>query len=84
VSWGAQPVQFCTNPGLLFLPEGEDGDAFLAVAGNSIATASGQRMLSKGVAQAYVKGTSALRETAGVRHVAEGTAGDDPIAPLPC
>ena len=26
--------QFCTNPGLLFLPSGEDGDAFLRVAGD--------------------------------------------------
>ena len=75
--------QFCTNPGLLFLPEGEDGEAFLAAAGNAVATASGQRMLSEGIAQAYVKGTSALRELAGVSHVAEGTPGDDPTAPAP-
>ena len=33
--------QFCTNPGLLFLPAGEAGDAFLAAAGRAAAEAVG-------------------------------------------
>jgi NADP-dependent aldehyde dehydrogenase len=75
--------QFCTNPGLLFLPDGPDGDAFLASAGAAVSSAPGQRMLTEGIAQAYLKGTTALREIAGVTPIAKGTAGDGPLAPAP-
>ena len=34
--------QFCTNPGLVFLPAGEAGDAFLAAAGDAVADGDGQ------------------------------------------
>jgi alpha-ketoglutaric semialdehyde dehydrogenase len=50
--------QFCTNPGLLFLPAGEQGDAFLAAAGEAVAAASGQTMLTPGIAEAYRAGTA--------------------------
>ena len=74
--------QFCTNPGLLFLPESPDGDAFLAAAGQAVREATGQRMLTEGIAQAYAKGTAALRETDGVSVVGQGTDGGD-LAPAP-
>ncbi len=74
--------QFCTNPGLLFLPEGADGDAFLAAAGDAVREATGQPMLTEGIAQAYAKGTAALREADGVRVVGQGSAVDE-LAPAP-
>ncbi len=74
--------QFCTNPGLLFLPVGEQGDAFLAAAGSAVADATGATMLTPGIAAAYASGTAALRETSGVRVVAAGTASGD-HAPAP-
>ena len=74
--------QFCTNPGLLFLPEGADGDAFLEAAGEAVRAAAGAQMLTEGIAQAYAKGTAALREIAGVQVVAEGIA-DGALAPAP-
>ncbi len=67
--------QFCTNPGLLFLPEGPDGDALLEAAGEAVAQATGATMLTSGIAAAYAEGTAALRGTAGVRVVAEGSEG---------
>lgn len=74
--------QFCTNPGLLFLPAGPEGDAFLAAAGRAVAAATGATMLTSGIASAYRDGTSTLRATDGVRVVAEGdAAGDDAPAP---
>lgn len=74
--------QFCTNPGLLFLPAGPAGDAFLAAAGRAVAAATGATMLTSGIASAYRDGTSTLRATDGVRVVAEGdAAGDDAPAP---
>ena len=74
--------QFCTNPGLLFLPAGEQGDAFLRAAGEAVAGATGQTMLTPGIAEAYRAGTAALRDAAGVRVVAQGSAAGD-LAPAP-
>lgn len=74
--------QFCTNPGLLFLPRGEQGDAFLRAAGEAVAGATGQTMLTPGIAEAYRSGTAALRDVAGVRVVGEGSAAGD-LAPAP-
>jgi alpha-ketoglutaric semialdehyde dehydrogenase len=74
--------QFCTNPGLLFLPSGEEGDAFLRATGKAVAATSGQTMLTPGIAEAYRTGTAALRDAADVRVVAEGTAAGD-LAPAP-
>jgi 2,5-dioxopentanoate dehydrogenase len=74
--------QFCTNPGLLFLPTGEAGDAFLRATATAVAQATGQPMLTPGIAEAYATGTSALRGTAGVTVVGTGTDGGE-HAPAP-
>lgn len=68
--------QFCTNPGLLFLPTGEAGDRFLAAAGQAVAEGVGAPMLTPGIAEAYADGTGRLRQAEGVRVVAQGTPGD--------
>ena len=48
--------QFCTNPGLLFLPAGEDGDAFLARRRRRRSRAPPARpMLTPGIAEAYAQ-----------------------------
>ena len=74
--------QFCTNPGLLFLPAGDDGDAFLAAVSGAVADAAGQRMLTEGIARAYEAGTATLRDTDGVRLLAQGSDGGE-LAPAP-
>ena len=74
--------QFCTNPGLLFLPAGEAGDAFLEATAVAVAEATGQRMLTPGIAEAYAAGTQALKDTDGVRRVGEGADGGE-HAPAP-
>ncbi|WP_322920328.1 aldehyde dehydrogenase (NADP(+)) [Nocardioides renjunii] len=75
--------QFCTNPGLLFLPSGEQGDAFLRAAGRAVTDAAGQPMLTPGIAEAYASGTASLRGTEGIRVVGEGSAtGDHAPAPV--
>ncbi|MBC2931759.1 aldehyde dehydrogenase (NADP(+)) [Nocardioides sp. zg-1228] len=74
--------QFCTNPGLLFLPSGERGDAFLRAAGEAVGAATGQPMLTPGIAEAYASGTASLRGTEGVRVVGEGSAAGE-HAPAP-
>jgi 2,5-dioxopentanoate dehydrogenase len=75
--------QFCTNPGLTFVPSGPDGDAFVAAAARAVAATTGQTMLTSGIAQAYDKGTDALRTASGVTVEAEGAVGDAANAPAP-
>lgn len=75
--------QFCTNPGLLFLPKGEDGDLFLAAAGRAVASATGTPMLTPGIARAYEAGTERQAGADGVTVVATGTAGGTADAPAP-
>ncbi len=74
--------QFCTNPGLVFLPSGEAGDAFVTAAGNAVAEATGATMLTPGIAEAYTSGSAALRDADGVRVVAQGSEGGE-HAPAP-
>jgi acyl-CoA reductase-like NAD-dependent aldehyde dehydrogenase len=74
--------QFCTNPGLLFLPSGERGDAFLRAAGEAVSGTTGQQMLTPGIADAYASGTASLRGTDGIRVVGEGAAAGE-HAPAP-
>ena len=74
--------QFCTNPGLLFLPDGDRGDAFLQAAGEAVSNASGAPMLTPEIADAYASGTASLRGAEGIRVVGEGKSGGD-HAPAP-
>lgn len=75
--------QFCTNPGLLFLPQGEQGDAFLSEVGKAVAESTGQKMLSASIAEAYTSGTERLRNVDGITVVASGIEGGmDAPAPI--
>jgi alpha-ketoglutaric semialdehyde dehydrogenase len=74
--------QFCTNPGLLFLPHGERGDAFLSEVASAVAASTGQKMLTPGIADAYASGVERLKDVDGVTVVASGTEGGE-HAPAP-
>jgi alpha-ketoglutaric semialdehyde dehydrogenase len=74
--------QFCTNPGLLFLPTGDEGDAFLQATAEAVAGTTGQTMLTPGIAGAYAEGADRLKDTAGVTVVGTGTDGGE-HAPAP-
>ncbi|WP_443034249.1 aldehyde dehydrogenase (NADP(+)) [Streptomyces sp. BE147] len=75
--------QFCTNPGLLLLPAGPAGDAFLSAVAQAVASTKGQVMLNPGISRAYTEGVQRWAAVEGVREVARGTAGDGPYAPAP-
>ncbi len=66
--------QFCTKPGLLFVPAGADGDRLR----DELATAAGQApsgwMLTAGIRDAFESGTARLRAQAGVTELAASTA----------
>ena len=74
--------QFCTNPGLLFLPDGAAGDAFLAATAAELSGRSGQTMLTPAIAERYAAGSAAVRDLPGVRVAGAGSAGGS-NAPAP-
>ncbi|MEP4076694.1 aldehyde dehydrogenase (NADP(+)) [Haloferula sp.] len=61
--------QFCTNPGLLFLPE-DGADAFLAKLSELVGAAAGASMLNAGTCQAYGERLEALGAISGVEALA--------------
>ena len=75
--------QFCTNPGMLFVPHGEAGDNFARQVSRLIADASGQTMLTAGIREAFESGTAKLGSVSGVSTLGDGTPGDGPNAPAP-
>ncbi|WP_316014138.1 aldehyde dehydrogenase (NADP(+)) [Roseobacter sp. HKCCA0434] len=76
--WAASLVmgvgQFCTNPGVVVLPNGAGQDAFVEAARAALAGTQAQPMLTAGTAGAYRDGLSALAGVGGVEtlHSAPG------------
>lgn len=75
--------QFCTNPGLLFVPEGDDSDRFVESAVKEISQRTGQTMLTPGIADACAASAAHLASLHGVERVAEGSTGEGENAPAP-
>lgn len=50
--------QFCTNPGIVVVETGADGDAFVAAAKDALEHSAPQTMLNDGMAEAYRDGTA--------------------------
>jgi NADP-dependent aldehyde dehydrogenase len=73
--------QFCTNPGLVFVPEGDAGDAFVAAVREAAGATAGQTMLTPAIREAYAAGTSTRLADERLRLVAEGSPGSGPNAP---
>jgi 2,5-dioxopentanoate dehydrogenase len=69
--------QFCTNPGLVFLPD-DAGDAFLARLAALVEGASPGTMLHRGICQAFAESTAAIAATPGVQTLARATASPGP------
>ncbi|GAA1271763.1 aldehyde dehydrogenase [Planotetraspora silvatica] len=81
--------QFCTNPGLIFVPEGPDGDTagdagghrvrdageFERAIGDAVAATTGGRMLTAKIHDGYLRAVDRLSVRAGVARLATGAAG---------
>ncbi len=61
--------QFCTNPGIAVVMEGEDGEAFAEAAKDALSAVAEQVMLTDGIASAYYQGRDRVAATKGVRDV---------------
>lgn len=67
--------QFCTNPGLVFLPDGK-GFGFIERLRELVAGATPGTMLNAGICQAYADMVEAVASTEGVQTIARATAGE--------
>jgi NADP-dependent aldehyde dehydrogenase len=72
--------QFCTNPGLLFVPE---DPALLDAVAEAVSGTVGAPMLAERIHSGLVAGTEQLAAVPGVRLLAEGKPGSGPWAPTP-
>ncbi|UOR07389.1 aldehyde dehydrogenase (NADP(+)) [Hymenobacter aerilatus] len=74
--------QFCTCPGLVFVPAGEAAEAFVDSLGEALSSATAAEMLHEGIADNYYQNLSTLLQHANVHtlvqpktHTLEGRAG---------
>ena len=75
--------QLCTAPGLIFIPGGAQGDAFVEAISRAATPASGQTMLTRGIADSWTKGVSELESQERVDVVVRGQEGATENAPAP-
>jgi NADP-dependent aldehyde dehydrogenase len=61
--------QFCTKPGLVFVPASEDGERLVAALGEAAAKIPGGAMLTPSIHQAFVAGAAARVAHSAVRSV---------------
>ncbi|MDR9392627.1 MAG: aldehyde dehydrogenase (NADP(+)), partial [Trueperaceae bacterium] len=71
--------QFCTNPGVVLVPRGADGDAIATELARRTEATPGGTMLNARVCEMYGRGIDALREAGGTP-LAQGYAADGPTA----
>lgn len=66
--------QFCTNPGLVFVPANSDADLFVEKLGELMAATPEQTMLTPGIKSSYQKGVNGRSGQAGVATVMQRSA----------
>ena len=73
--------QFCTNPGILVIETGSQGDACVAAAKSALEQIAPQTMLSDGIAAAYQSGKSKFENNSAARPVLTNTDGPRTASP---
>ena len=74
--------QFCTNPGVVVVPEGEAGDAFVATAAESLGAVDAQTMLTDGIANAFRSGIAEWDSSAATTKVVGESCGTRAATPV--
>ncbi|MGR3374899.1 aldehyde dehydrogenase (NADP(+)) [Pseudooceanicola nanhaiensis] len=64
--------QFCTNPGIVVLPDGAGADAFAKTAAEALSGAKAEVMLNEGVAKGYNAGVEKLAKSNALKEVMRG------------
>jgi NADP-dependent aldehyde dehydrogenase len=65
--------QFCTKPGLAFVPAGDEGDAVLEAMAEVVRESAPQTVLNEGIAGSFGRISSSLADLPGVETVARGS-----------
>lgn len=73
--------QFCTNPGLVVVPDGPDADVFIQSAKAALEGVAPQDMLTNGIAAAYQSGQKKMSSVSGVSNLLSNTCGDRQAMP---
>jgi len=73
--------QFCTKPGLVFLPVGDDATKFTAKLQESVSGSATLHLLTSGIQSSYAAGLAARRTKAGVRLLVEPRVDGRGVAP---
>ena len=68
--------QFCTKPGLLFVPSGASGDALVAALVSELQSMSGFTMLSTSIAENFRRGARRLQDEGGATVLVDGEWGE--------
>ena len=66
--------QYCTNPGLLFVTSGADGDRFIAATTECVSQVLPATMLHSVIHSSYVTGLNRIAQTPGIKVVAQSPA----------
>ena len=74
--------QFCTNPGVLIVPEGDAGDELVAAAIDALQRIDPQVMLTDGIASAFRKGVGEWQESGAATKVFGETCADRAATPI--
>jgi NADP-dependent aldehyde dehydrogenase len=74
--------QFCTNPGIAVVIEGDDANEFITAATDVLAETGEQTMLTDGIAKAYRYGRDRTRASAAIQEVLTSTC--DQRTATPC
>jgi 2,5-dioxopentanoate dehydrogenase len=72
--------QFCTKPGMVFLPEGEDGSRFVAQLRQLVSGSAPFHLLTGGIRSSFEGGLAAHKTKKTVRVLAEGHASDGGVS----
>lgn len=75
--------QLCTQPGLVFVPTGGKGDAFVSAVSNAVSSLKGQTMLTASICQSWIEGAQQLADQPGVELVGKGCEGHTKNSPAP-
>ncbi|MCW2684329.1 MAG: aldH [Blastococcus sp.] len=70
--------QFCTKPGLAFVPSGPEGDAVVASMAEAVSATAAPTLLNQGIAGSYDRLSSSLAQLPGVSTVARGAQAEGP------
>ncbi|WP_307867778.1 aldehyde dehydrogenase (NADP(+)) [Umezawaea beigongshangensis] len=68
--------QFCTKPGLVLVPVGDDGDGVVGAMTEAVRSSGAQVLLNEGIADSFERVSGGLAGAPGVEVLARGT-GDD-------